>query len=165
LDAEVGKPPLAVAAWCDPQAKTYRLSWADVLIGLLIVDNDRLIFATPDQVVINTSQGESAIEWRRGKGFGMIPTFDLVTRDGRLRLYLSRPSTTAPLFGKQAAAEIGDRLLQISEVADPLTGLLSTVGGVAGLVGNALSAVADYREMRHGREAARALRDRLGQSA
>jgi hypothetical protein len=165
LDAQDGQAPLAVAAWCDPQARNYRLSWADVLIGLLIVDNDRIVFATPGQVVVNAPQAESAVEWRRGKGFGMIPTLDLVTREGRFRLYLSRPSTTAPLFGKHAAAEIGDTLNQMSDAAGALTGVLSTVGGVAGIVGNALSAAADFREMRHGREAARALRARLGQSA
>jgi hypothetical protein len=38
-------------------------------------------------------------------------------------------------------------------------------GGVAGIVGNTMSAGADFREMRQGREAARALRARLGQPA
>ena len=108
--AGVGQPPLAVAAWCDPQARTYRLSWADVLIGLLIAGDDRIVFVTTDRVVVTAPLAESAVEWRRGKGFGMIPTFDLVTREGRFRFYLSRPSTTAPLFGKHAAGEIGDKL-------------------------------------------------------
>ena len=36
-----------------------------------------------------------------------------------------------------------------------LAGTFSVVGGVAGIVGNALSAGADFREMRSGREAAR----------
>jgi hypothetical protein len=46
-----------------------------------------------------------------------------------------------------------------------LADVLSVVGGVAGIVGNALSAGADFKEMRQGREAARALRTRLGQPA
>ena len=46
MGAEADQPPLVVAAWCDPQARAYRLSWADVLIGLLIVGNDRIVFAT-----------------------------------------------------------------------------------------------------------------------
>jgi hypothetical protein len=91
MGAEGGEQPLAVAAWCDPQARTYRLSLADVLIGLLIVGDDRIVFATADRVVVNAPREESAVEWRRGKGFGMIPTLDLVTREGRFRLYLSRP--------------------------------------------------------------------------
>ena len=97
-----GQPPLAVAAWCDPRVRTYRLSWADVLIGVLIFGDDRIVFATPDRVVVNARRAESAVEWRRGKGFGMIPTLDLVTRESHFRLYLSRPSTTAPLFGDLA---------------------------------------------------------------
>lgn len=46
MGAEAGQPPLAVAAWCDPQARTYRLSWAEVLIGLLIAGDDRIVFVT-----------------------------------------------------------------------------------------------------------------------
>jgi hypothetical protein len=95
----------------------------------------------------------------------MIPTLDLVTREGRFRLYLSRPSTTAPLFGKHAAGEIGDKLAGMGDALGSLTGVLSVAGGVAGIVGNAMSAGADFREMRQGREAARALRARLGQPA
>jgi hypothetical protein len=165
MGAEAGQPPLAVAAWCDPQARAYRLSWADVLIGLLIVGDDRIVFATPDRVVVNAPRVESAVQWRRGKGFGMIPTLDLVTQEGRFRLYLSRPSTTAPLFGTHAAGEIGGTLAGMGDALGSLTGVLSVAGGVAGIVGNAMSAGADFREMRQGREAARALRARLGQSA
>jgi len=162
MSAGAGQPPLAVAAWCDPQARAYRLSWADVLIGVLIVGDDRIVFATPGLVVVNVPRSEAAVEWRRGKGFGMIPTLDLVTREGRFRLYLSRPSTTAPLFGEHAAGEIGDTLAQLGGALGTLAGVLSIAGGVAGIVGNALSAGADFREVRQGREAARALRVRLG---
>ena len=165
MGAEAGQPPLVVAAWCDPQARAYRMSWADVLIGLLIVGDDRIVFVTPDEVVVNAPRAASAVEWRRGKGFGMIPTLDLVTREDRFRLYLSRPSTTAPLFGKHAAGEMGDKLAQLGDALGSLAGVLSVGGGVAGIVGNALSAGADVREMRQGREAASALRARLAQPA
>lgn len=80
-----------------------------------------------------------------------------------LRPMLSRPSTTAPLFGKHAAGEIGDNLAGMGDALGSLTGVLSVAGGVAGIVGNAMSAEADFREMRQGREAARALRARLSQ--
>jgi hypothetical protein len=113
--------------------------------------------------MVNGPRAGSAVEWRRGKGFGMIPTLDLVTPESRYRLYLSRPSTTAPLFGKHAAGEIGDRLADMGDALGSLTGALSMVGGVGGIVGNALSAGADFREMRQGREAARTLRARLSQ--
>ena len=42
----------------------------------------------------------------------MIPTLELVTREARFRLYLRRPSTTAPLFGTHAAGEIGEKLAE-----------------------------------------------------
>ena len=165
MGAGAGQAPLVVAAWCDPQARAYRLSWADVLVGLLIVGDDRIVFATPGRVVVNALRAESAVEWRRGKGLGMIPTLDLVTREGRFRLYLSRPSTTAPLFGEHAAGEIGDALAQVGGAFSALAGVLSVAGGMAAIAGSALSAGADFREMRQGREAARALRARLGQPA
>ncbi len=104
------REPLAVPAWCDPQSRTYRLSWADILVGLLVVDDERFVFATPAGVVFNALRSESTLAWRRGKGFGMIPRFDLLTPQGSFRLYLSRPSTTAPLYGPSTLAEVGEKL-------------------------------------------------------
>ncbi len=92
---QVVRKPLVIPAWCDPQARNYRLPWADTLIGVLIVDDERFVFVTPKAVVINASRRESALEWLRGKAFGMIPRFDLVTPHGTFRLYLSRPSSIA----------------------------------------------------------------------
>jgi hypothetical protein len=86
------REPLVIPAWCDPKARNYRLSWADILVGLLIVDDHRFVFATPKGVIFDAPRPESALEWLRGKGFGMIPRFDLVTPHGTFRLYLSRPS-------------------------------------------------------------------------
>jgi len=59
-----------VAAWCDPQARTYRLSWADVLIGLLIVGDDRIVFVTPDRVVVNAPRGSEQSSGGGVKGSG-----------------------------------------------------------------------------------------------
>lgn len=69
------------------------------------------------------------------------------------------------MFGKHAAGEIGDQLARMGDALGSLTGVSSVVGGMAGIVGSALPSGADFREMRNGREAARALRARLGQPA
>lgn len=128
--------PLTVPAWCDPESRNYRLSWQDILVGLLVVDDERFVFATPSGVKFSALRSESRLQWRRGKGFGMIPQFDLMTPHGSFRFYLSRPSTTAPLY-------------------DP------NVTGLRGVVG-VMSGAEDFRQVRQGRDAARALREKLG---
>jgi hypothetical protein len=145
--------PLTVPAWCDPQSRTYRLSWADILVGLLVVDDERFVFATPAGVVFNALRSESVLTWRRGKAFGMIPQFDLSTPHGSFRLYLSRPSTTAPLYGKSTLAEVGEKLSEAGDALGSLLDLLTKFGGVvqlAGAAGDFMEARADYREMRQG---------------
>ena len=74
--------PLVVPAWCDPESRNYRMSWADTLVGLLMIDDERFVFATPKGVTFNVPRLESTLEWRRGKGFGMIPRIDLSTPQG-----------------------------------------------------------------------------------
>ena len=158
------RKPLVIPAWCDPQARNYRLSWADTLIGVLIVDDEQFVFVTPKAVVINASRRESALEWLRGKAFGMIPRFDLVTPHGTFRLYMSRPSTTAPLFGKHAAVDTSEKIAQTGDALGSLAGIFSQAGSVfqiAELVNQAIEAAADYKEVRQGRAAARALSARL----
>jgi hypothetical protein len=143
--------PLVVPAWCDPESRNYRLSRADALVGLLMIDDERFVFATPSGVTFNVPRSESTLEWRRGKGFGMIPRLDLSTPAGSFRLYLSRPSTSAPLYSQTVAAEVGE---QLSTAGDALGALFD--GGVlplVGVVGNIMSAQADFREMRRGRAA------------
>jgi hypothetical protein len=151
--------PLVAPAWCDPESRNYRMSWADTLVGLLMIDEERLVFATPSGVTFNVPRSASTLEWRRGKGFGMIPRFDLSTPAGSFRLYLSRPSTSAPLYSETVAAEVGE---QLSTAGDAFGALFD--GGVlplVGVVGNIMSAQADFREMRRGRAAARALRAKV----
>lgn len=149
--------PLVVPAWCDPESRSYRLSWQDTLVGLLMADDQRFVFATPSGVVFNAARSESTVEWRRGKGFGMIPRFDLLTPQGSSRLYLSHPSTTAPLFGPSIVAEVGEKL---SSLGDVLGDLFGSVFQVVGGVGEVMEAREDYRQLRQGRDAARALRAR-----
>jgi hypothetical protein len=60
---------LMVAAWCDPQARTCRLSWGGTLGGLLITGGERFV-AAPSGVVVPALQPEPAPRWRRGEGFG-----------------------------------------------------------------------------------------------
>lgn len=163
VDPDVRKP-LVIPAWCDPQARNYRLSWADILIGVLIVDHERFVFATPKAVVINAPRPESALEWLRGKAFGMIPRFDLATPHGTFRLYLSRPSTSAPLFGEHAAVDTSEKVAQAGDALGSLVGIFSQAGSVfqiADMVKQAIEAGADYKEVRQGHAAARALRARL----
>ena len=151
--------PLLVPTWCDPESRNYRMSWADTLVGLLMTDDERFVFATPSGVTFNVPRSESTLEWRRGKGFGMIPRFDLATPAGSFRLYLSRPSTTAPLYSETVAAKVGE---QLSAAGDALGALFE--GGdlpLVGVVGNIVSAQADLRELRQGRAAASALRARI----
>lgn len=157
MGTEVTKP-LVVPAWCDPESRNYRLSWADTLVGLLMIDDERFVFATPSKVMFNVPRSESTLEWRRGKGFGMIPRFDLSTPAGSFRLYLSRPSTTAPLYNDTVAAKVGEQLSAAGDVLD------ATVGGflpLIGVVGDVMSAQADFRELRQGRAAASALRAKI----
>ena len=143
--------------------RTYRLSWADILVGLLVADDERFVFATPAGVVFNALRSQSMLAWRRGKAFGMIPRFDLSTVQGSFRLYLSRPSATAPMYRPATAAEVGEKLAG----GDTLGGLLDLVtkfGGIvqlAGAVGQFPEARADYREIRQGHAAARALRAKI----
>lgn len=155
--------PLAVPAWCDPQSRTYRLSRADILVGLLVVDDERFVFVTPSRVVFNALRSESALKWHRGRAFGMIPRFDLSTRQGSFRLYLSRPSTTAPLFGPSTLPDVGEQLSQVGDtlgtVFEGLT-LFSGVFQLGSATGQTMSAWADFREQRQGRAAASALRAR-----
>jgi len=139
--------------------RNYRLSWAKTLVGLLTIDDERFVFATPSGVTFNVPRSESTLEWRRGKGFGMIPRFDLSTPAGSFRLYLSRPSTSAPLYSETIAAKAGE---QLSAAGDALSALFD--GGalpLVGVVGNIMSARADFREQRQGRASARALRARI----
>jgi hypothetical protein len=157
-------PPLVVPAWCDPQVRNYRLSWADILVGLLVADDERFVFATPAGVVFNAPRSQSMLAWRRGKAFGMIPRFDLSTVQGSFRLYLSRPSTTAPLYRPGTAAEVGEKLAEAGDTLGGLLDLVTKFGGIvqlAGAVGQFMEARADYREMRQGRAAARALRAKI----
>lgn len=111
------RQPLIMPAWCDPESRTYRLSWADILVGLLMVDDERLVFATPSGVRFNAMRSKSSLEWRRGKGFGMIPRFDLSTPQGSFRLYLSRPSTTAPLYREKHPGRGGRATLHSRRLA------------------------------------------------
>jgi hypothetical protein len=150
--------PLVVPAWCDPESRNYRMSWADTLVGLLMINDERLVFATPSAVTFNVPRSESTLEWRRGKGFGMIPRFDLSTPAGSFRLYLSRPSTTAPLYSDTIAAKIGEQLSTAGDVLDALFGGVLPLVGVAGEV---MTGQADLRELRQGRAAASALRARI----
>jgi hypothetical protein len=155
--------PLAVPAWCDPQSRTYRLSRADILVGLLVVDDERFVFVTPSRVVFNALRSESTLKWHRGRAFGMIPRFDLSTRQGSFRLYLSRPSTTAPLFGPSTLPDVGEQLSQAGDtLGTALEGLtlLSGVFQLGSAAGQIMSAWADFREQRQGRAAASALRAR-----
>jgi hypothetical protein len=157
-----------VPAWCDPESRNYRLSWHDTLIGLLVVDDERFIFATPSGVKFNVPRSESSLEWRRGKAFGMIPRFDLLTPQGSFRLYLSRPSTTAPLYNPSVAAQVADALNNVGGALNNLSSLvgifflgvahaISGVGAVASITADVMSAREDYRAVRQGRAAARAL--------
>jgi hypothetical protein len=156
--------PLVVPAWCDPQVRTYRLSWADTLVGLLVADDERFVFATPAGVVFNALRSQSMLAWRRGKAFGMIPRFDLSTVQGSFRLYLSRPSATAPLYRPATVAEVGEKLAEAGDTLGGLLDLVTKFGGIvqlAGAVGQFMEGRADYREMRQGHAAARALRAKI----
>jgi hypothetical protein len=157
MGTDVGEP-LVVPAWCDPESRNYRLSWADTLVGLLMIDDERIVFATPSGVKFNALRPESTLEWRRGKGFGMIPRFDLLTPQGSFRLYLSRPSTTAPLYGPSTVAEVGE---QLSRAGDVLGALFGSLFPLIGGVGEFMLAREDYRQLRQGRDAAGALRARI----
>ena len=160
--------PFVVPAWCDPESRNYRLSWHDTLVGLLVVGDERFVFATPSGVKFNVPRSESSFEWRRGKAFGMIPRFDLLTPQGSFRLYLSRPSTTAPLYNPSVAAEVADALNNVGDALNNLSNLagifflgvahaIAGVGAVASITANVMSAREDYLAVRQGRAAARAL--------
>jgi hypothetical protein len=155
--------PLAVPAWCDPQSHTNRLSRADILVGLLVVDDERFVFVTPSRVVFNALRSESALKWHRGRAFGMIPRFDLSTRQGSFRLYLSRPATTAPPFGPSTLPDVGEQLSQAGDTLGTALEGLTLFSGVFQLgsaAGQIMSAWAAFREQRQGRAAASALRAR-----
>jgi len=156
--------PLVVPAWCDPQVRTHRLSWAGILVGLLVADDERFVFATPAGVVFNALRSQSMLAWRRGKAFGMIPRFDLSTVQGSFRVYLSRPSATAPLYRPGTAAQAGEQLAQAGGTLGGLPDLVTKSGGIvqlAGAAGQFMEGRAGYREIRQGHAAARALRAKI----
>jgi len=79
MGADVSDPLVVPAWWIDPQSPKFR---RDILVGLLMVDDERFVFATPSGVKFNAPRSEARLEWRRGKGFGMIPRIDLSTPQG-----------------------------------------------------------------------------------
>jgi hypothetical protein len=157
MGADVSDPLVVPAWWIDPQSPKFR---RDILVGLLMVDDERFIFATPSGVNFNAPRSEARLEWRRGMGFGMIPRLDLSTPQGSFRLCLSPPYTGAPPYGRHIAAEAGEQLSQAgaSSAAVPQRWHIA-----AEALSNAplIGVVFEFRQIRRGRDAARALRAKI----
>jgi hypothetical protein len=157
MGADVRDPLVVPAWWIDPQSPKFR---RDVQVGLLMVDDERFVFATPSGVKFSAPRSEARLEWRQGKGFGMIPRFDLSTPQGSFELCLSPPWTGAPPYGRRIAAEAGEQLSQVG--ASPATvpqhwHIAAEALSDAPLIGG----VIEFRQVRRGRDAARALRAKM----
>jgi len=131
--------PVVAPAWCDPEHRNLRYSWHAVLVGVLYVDERQLNFFAPSGPEVHVVRGECGLQWRRGKGFGLIPSFDLQTAGDTYRFYMSRPWTTAPLFDPRILAQIGEKMSTVGDIG-ALAGAVGMLGALGGSPSESLEA-------------------------
>jgi hypothetical protein len=121
------------------------------MVGMLYVDEHRLEFVARTGSEVHAARDECQLRWRRGKGLGLIPSFDLQLGSGDiLRFYTSRPSTTAPLFDAGTLAQIAEKL-SAAGALEVFGGLIGALGGAAGNLDDLATLPRDWAELRAGR--------------
>ncbi|KAA0935508.1 WD40 repeat domain-containing protein [Streptomyces apricus] len=155
--------PLVLLAWCDPERRHVRWSWAGIWVGLLVVDQHRLVYHADGAEKFSAPMAQARFVWR-GSSKMTAARFDLHLPEAVFRLYLSPPSTTAPQPDPSLMDHIGGALDRISAVS-LLGGTLGTLGDASGVLDNALSLPGAVTQLRSGHRAAEELRTFLGATA
>jgi hypothetical protein len=148
---------LVAPGWCDPERRRFRYSWDRILLGVMYADRDKFAFVARSGEAIQVRREDCRLEWQRGKGFGIVPNFDLITRLASYRFYLSRPSTTAPFFDAGTVADIGERTSSVGSLT-LLGGTLGMAADVLGTFGDLATLPREISELRNGRRAAAQLK-------
>jgi hypothetical protein len=157
---------LVIPAWCDPDRRRVRWNWEKCWIGLLYVDHGSLAYATADGVMISASLQDVTVEWRGGSAVSGY-RFDLHVPGHSYRFYLSRPTTTAPVFNQRLVDQIGDGLStagnlgQLGNVVGIFGNAIGNLGAASGVLGELLQVPGAIADQRRGRRNAEALRAHL----
>jgi hypothetical protein len=154
---------LVVPAWCDPDRRRVRWNWDKCWIGLLYVDHESLEYATADGLMISALLHDVTVQWKGGSAIS-AHRFDLYLPGHAYRFYLSRPTTTAPVFSPKLADQIGDGLAtaggigQLGNAVGIFSNAIGNLGAATAVLGDLLQLPGTIADQRRGKRNAEALR-------
>lgn len=154
------REPHVVPAWHDPKARTVVFDPSAFEVGVVVVTDELISFATRERATFAAPIGQVAVKWlkmaRPTRGCEM--TFD----GQRRRFYFARPLQSVPAIDETGAqAAIGNISVAASVLELTTSGALASFASVTGFVGELAAFPGEVLAARRGIRNGDAVRHRL----
>ncbi|MBO3101169.1 hypothetical protein [Cellulomonas fengjieae] len=157
------REPLVVPAWHDPKARTVVFSPSDFEVGIVVVTDELISFATKDTATFVAPCSQVGVKWLRMAR----PTrgCEMTFAGERHRFYFARPLESVPGIDETGAQAALGNISVAADLLELATGPLATFASVTGFLGELAALPGEVLAARRGIRNGDSVRQRLESAA